>query len=68
MSLRYVTIKKFAADSGYSAKAIRVKIERGVWIEGRQYRRAPDGRLMVDVDAVARWIEGTPAHRLLSGQ
>lgn len=56
--MRYVLISKFAADSGYSEKAVRRKIEEGVWIEGRQWRRAPDGRILVDVEGVERWVEG----------
>lgn len=58
MNLRYVTIEKFAEASGYSAKAIRRKIEDGVWIETRQYRRAPDGRILIDVQGVEAWAEG----------
>jgi hypothetical protein len=32
----YVTIPIAAAITGYSAKAIRRKIEAGVWLEGRE--------------------------------
>ena len=34
--LRYVTISKFAAESGYTADAIRSKIRDGVWREGQE--------------------------------
>jgi len=56
--MRYVLINRFAAQSGYSEKAIRRKIEEGVWVQGRQYRRAPDGRIMIDVEGVEKWVEG----------
>jgi hypothetical protein len=55
---RWVTIARLAAMSGYSEKAIRQKVARGVWQEEREYRRAPDGRLLCDLDAVTKWIEG----------
>jgi len=57
-TLRYVTIPKFAEMSGYSIKAIEHKVHNGVWTEGHQYRRAPDNRIMVDVEGVERWVEG----------
>lgn len=58
--LRYVTISKFATESGYSEDAIRSKIRDGVWREGQEWRRAPDGRVLVDVDGYHRWVEGGP--------
>jgi hypothetical protein len=58
MSLKYVTVDKFAADSGYSPDAIRNKIQRGVWLENRQYKKAPDGRIMIDTVGVEKWVEG----------
>jgi hypothetical protein len=58
VSLRYVLIPKFCAESGYSEKAVRRKIEEGVWVQNRQYRRAPDGHILIDVQGVERWVEG----------
>lgn len=55
---RYVLIPAFATLSGYSEKAIRCKINTGVWIEGKEYRRAPDGRIHVDMEGVQKWVEG----------
>jgi hypothetical protein len=43
---------------GLSEKAIRRKIEDGKWIEGREYRRAPDGGIFVSIDGFSAWIEG----------
>lgn len=49
---RYQLIPKFCAESGYTDKAVRRKIEEGVWLEGREYRRAPDGHIVIDAEAV----------------
>jgi hypothetical protein len=38
--LRYLTIGKFAEESGYSEDAVRAKIKTGVWLEGIVWRKA----------------------------
>lgn len=53
----YVTIPIAAAMTGYSAKAIRRKIESGVWLEGREFRRAPDGHVLISVKGYESWVE-----------
>jgi hypothetical protein len=52
--LRYVTIPKFATESGYTEDAIRSKIRDGIWREDQEWRRAPDGRVLIDVDGYHR--------------
>lgn len=46
-----------AAKTGLSDKAIRRKIEDGIWIEQRQWRRAPDNHIMIDMEGVQAWVE-----------
>jgi hypothetical protein len=53
----YVTIPVAASMTGYSAKAIRRKIEAGVWLEGREFRRAPDGHVLISVKGYELWVE-----------
>lgn len=55
---RYVKLPLFEAISGYTQKAVQRKIQEGRWIEGREYRRAPDGHILVDLEGFARWVEG----------
>jgi hypothetical protein len=59
--MRYLTIKKFSSESGYSEAAIRSKISAGVWPMGEVWRRAPDGRVLVDVLGYEAWVELSPA-------
>ena len=56
--VRYVTIEKFEALTGYTEKAVRSKITRGQWLQDRVFRKAPDGRILIDLDGYARWAEG----------
>lgn len=57
---RYVTVEVFSALTGYTEPAVRAKIKEGVWIEGRVYRKAPDGRILMDLEGYERWVEGHP--------
>ena len=57
---RCVTVELAALVTGYSKSAIRHKIERGTWIEGRQWVRR-DGRVLIDLTGVERWhLTGKP--------
>jgi hypothetical protein len=48
--MRYVTIRKFASASGYSEDAIRSKLRDGIWRLGEIWIKAPDGRVLIDVE------------------
>lgn len=54
---RYVKLPLFESISGYTEKAIRRKIEDGHWLEGQQFRRAPDGHILIDLEGYYRWVE-----------
>jgi len=54
---RYVRIKRFAELTGYTEKAVYRKIADGVWIQGREYRRAPDGNICIDLEGFQKWVE-----------
>lgn len=59
--MRYVLIKKFEELTGYSVKAVQRKIETGAWREGHEYRRAPDGHILVAIEGYEKWVEGRRA-------
>ena len=54
---RYRTIKKHAEETGYTESAIRTKISRGVWLEGRVWKKAPDGTIIIDEEGYNEWVE-----------
>lgn len=58
VQLRWVLVPLFCSLTGYTDKAVRRKIEDGVWLQGRQYRKAPDGRITMDLQAYYAWVEG----------
>ena len=53
---RFVTIDLAASLTGYTAKAIRAKIDKGEWLEDRQYVRR-DGRVLIDLRGYEQWAE-----------
>jgi hypothetical protein len=53
----YITIPLAAMVTGLSEKAIRRKIEDGKWLEGREYRRSPDGGIFISIKGYASWVE-----------
>ena len=57
MSPRYVKLNRFELLTGYTEKAVRRKIEEGIWFEGREFRRAPDGHILVDLLGYEKWVE-----------
>ena len=56
--MRYMRVAKFCDETGWTDRAVRRKIQDGVWVEGKQYRRAPDGNVLIDVEGYERWVEG----------
>ena len=56
---RYVLLPLANLITGYSVKAMERKIERGDWVEGKVWRRAPDGRILVDLIGYQKWVENS---------
>lgn len=55
---RYVRIALASARTGFSVKAIQRKIEDGVWVEGREWVRAPDNCILIDMEGYEAWVKG----------
>lgn len=54
--LGLVTLKAAEAHTGLTVKAMERKIERGDWVEGREYHRAPDGRVFISMRGFEAWV------------
>jgi hypothetical protein len=53
----YVTIQLASNITGLTEKAIRRKIEDGKWLDGREYRRSPDGGIFISMKGYQAWVE-----------
>lgn len=58
VQLKWVLVPVFYNLTGYTDKAVRAKIEQGVWVQGKHYRKVPDGRITMDLQAYYLWVEG----------
>lgn len=56
--MKWVLISKVIELIGYTDDAIRSKISKGVWLCGIHWTKAPDGRLLFNMEAIQKWIEG----------
>lgn len=56
-SAGYLRILKFCELTGYTEKAIKANIQKGLWCENRVWRKALDGRVMINVEAFNKWVE-----------
>lgn len=59
MNPRHVTIERFADLTGYTPDAVRSKIKRGDWLESYEWIKAPDGRVLMDLEGYERWATGS---------
>ena len=55
--MNWVTVKKFSELCGYSEDAIRAKIKKGQWLIKDQFTKGPDGRILISIEGVEKWIE-----------
>ncbi|MCD2165575.1 excisionase [Comamonas koreensis] len=53
---RFVTVELASAMTGLSAAAIRKRIERGVWLQDKEWRRGPDDRVWIDTKGIEAWV------------
>ncbi|MBX9811253.1 MAG: excisionase family protein [Burkholderiales bacterium] len=53
----WVLINKLSDATGYTDDAVRAKIKRGHWVMGIHFTKAPDGRLLFNLEAIRKWIE-----------
>jgi len=58
-NIKWITINKLSILTGYSENAIRAKIKKGVWRMKQHWRKAPDGRILFNPDAINQWVESS---------
>lgn len=57
IQLKWMLLPLFCQLTGYSEKAVRRKIEEGIWLQGKHYRKVC-GRIHMNLQAYYQWVEG----------
>lgn len=52
---RFVTVELASHCTGLTPGAIRTKMARGIWAEGREYVKR-EGRVFVDLKGYEKWV------------
>jgi hypothetical protein len=55
--MNWVTVKICSEFFGYTEDAIRAKIKKGQWMIDQQFTKAPDGRILISIKGVEKWIK-----------
>jgi Putative excisionase (DUF1233) len=59
--MNWVLIKKLYGLSGITENASYAYIKKGKWLEGKHYKKAPNGRIFFNTKEIEKWIEGKAA-------
>lgn len=57
MYVKWVLIPRFCELTGYTKEAVNSKIKDGVWAEGIHWRKSPDNRRQINLEAFEQWVE-----------
>lgn len=55
--IKWIKISLFAEYTKYTIDAIKAKRSRGVWKDGVITKKAPDGSILINIDAYHKWVE-----------
>ena len=55
--MKWVKLKKYCELSGDTHHAVHAKRRKGVWLDERECRVAPDGNLWINLLEVEKWVE-----------
>ena len=58
--INWVTADKLSEETGYSKKALNDKVTKGIFPQGRVWRKAPDGRRLFSKTGFNKWAESQP--------
>jgi len=63
---QWMTVRGLSKEVGYTENAIRIKCQRDVWRQGIVWKKAPDGKIVIDYLAVQRWMKSNPRQKPIS--
>lgn len=55
--MNWVKLKKYCELSGDTTDAVHAKRRKGIWLDEKQCRLAPDGNLWINLMEVEKWVQ-----------
>lgn len=56
--ISWVRLSKYCELTGETRNSVRVKIDRGHWLDGRHFKKLPaDRKIWINLKAVDEWLE-----------
>jgi len=55
--MKWVKLIKYCDISGDTIDAVHAKRRKGIWAEGKHWRKAPDNKIWINIEAVDKWVE-----------
>jgi len=56
MDIDSLRIKRFCELTGWSIRAVQTKVDRGIWLMGRECKKAPDGSIIISITGYEKWV------------
>ena len=56
MEIDSLRIKKFCELTGWSEKAVRTRMSRGEWLDGREYTKI-NGTILISIMGYESWVK-----------
>jgi len=60
--MKWVKLRKYCELSGDTKDAVNAKRRNGLWAEGVQWRKAPDNKIWINLEAIDKWVENSLAN------
>lgn len=54
--MKWITLEKLAADTGFSREAIRALIKKGILLKGIHWNKTPHNRIICNVVTIENWM------------
>lgn len=54
---KWIKLNKYCEITGDTPAAVHARRHKGVWLDGKHTKIAPDGKLWVNTEETEKWVE-----------
>lgn len=54
---KWVKLKRYCELTGDTSNAVHARRQKGVWLDDKHTKLAPDGKLWVNIEETEKWVE-----------